>query len=88
MTAIEDAGQVRAKCPARVSPCICIKRWMRIARINSAEAEHAYRAVLDAAPDCFEALHFLSLAYLQQNKLPEALDARVPRLESEAAVRR
>lgn len=39
-----------------------------------AEAERAYEAVLDAAPDCFEALHFLGLAYLQQNKLPEALD--------------
>lgn len=39
-----------------------------------ADAEHAYRSILDAAPDCFEALHFLGLAYLQQNKLPEALE--------------
>lgn len=39
-----------------------------------AEAEQAYCAILDAAPDCFEALHFLGLAYLQQNKLSEALE--------------
>ena len=39
-----------------------------------ADAERAYHAVLDAAPDNFEALHFLGLAYLQQNKLPQALE--------------
>jgi tetratricopeptide (TPR) repeat protein len=39
-----------------------------------ADAERAYGAILDVAPDCFEALHFLGLAYLQQNKLPQALD--------------
>jgi len=39
-----------------------------------ADAERDYGAILDSAPDCFEALHFLGLAYLQQNKFPEALD--------------
>ena len=37
-----------------------------------ADAERAYLSILDAASDCFEALHFLGLAYLQQNQLPEA----------------
>ena len=53
-----------------------------------AEAERAYVPILDAAPDCFEALHFLGLAYLQQNKLPEALDLVSRALKAKTAIRR
>ena len=38
-----------------------------------ADAERGYAAALQCDPDCFEALHFLSVVHLQQKRLPEAL---------------
>ena len=67
-----QASQPRA---GTVDIAMHLRRAMDAHRQNKfAEAERAYGAALEAAPDCFEALHFLSLAYLQQNKLPQALD--------------
>ncbi len=69
------AAQKQVRTTAHLDVALRLRQAMDAHRRNKfADAERAYRAVLDAAPDCFEALHFLGLAYLQQNKLPEALD--------------
>jgi tetratricopeptide (TPR) repeat protein len=71
MTRIKTKGRAVAK----IDIALRLRQAMDAHRQNKfIEAEQAYRAVLDVAPDCFEALHFLGLACLQQNKLPEALD--------------
>jgi tetratricopeptide (TPR) repeat protein len=73
MIKVQTQGQVRTATQLDVARRL--RQAMDAHRQNKfAEAEQAYHAILDAAPDCFEALHFLGLACLQQNKLPEALD--------------
>jgi tetratricopeptide (TPR) repeat protein len=73
MIKVQTQGQVRTATQLDVARRL--RQAMDAHRQNKfAEAEQAYRAILDAAPDCFEALHFLGLACLQQNKLPEALE--------------
>jgi tetratricopeptide (TPR) repeat protein len=73
MIKIQTQGQARTATQLDVARRL--RQAMDAHRQNKfAEAEQAYRAILDAAPDCFEALNFLGLACLQQNKFPEALD--------------
>ena len=68
-------AQAAQKPKAELDVALRLRQAMEAHRQNKfSEAERGYGAVLDAAPDCFEALHFLGLAYLQQNKLAEALD--------------
>lgn len=68
-------ANTKRQASAELDVVLRLRQAMDAHRQNKfAEAEQAYRAILDAAPDCFEALHFLGLACLQQNKLPEALE--------------
>jgi tetratricopeptide (TPR) repeat protein len=65
----------QARSVAELDVALRLREAMDAHRRNDfAVAVRAYDAILDVAPDCFEALHFLGLACLQQNKLPEALD--------------
>lgn len=60
---------------AKLDIALRLRQAMDAHRQNKfADAERAYLSILDAESDCFEALHFLGLAYLQQNKLPQALE--------------
>lgn len=69
------ATQASRQPNAKLDIALRLRQAMDAHRQNKfADAERAYLSILDAASGCFEALHFLGLAYLQQNKLPQALE--------------